>query len=591
MEKIIDVYFNSVASYTAEKKKLNGQEYLVVPVVMMVEGVHSGNRGAMMHTIEELGKVNWNKIPVVMNHPQVNGEFVSAKIPSVLNEVGIGMVENPKVKGSSLVAEAWIVEERLAELSPETLEKINRGEEIEVSVGLFADSEDSYGIYKDEVYSGIIKNIIPDHLAILEGVIGACSIKDGCGIRVNQLFVNLKFSGTETTAWSAPALSDFGVDGQWQDLSQSERSRIAGHYLIGSAGAETFGELKLPVVNPKTGKLNERALRAVIGGRGAAVGGVSAEQKSAARRRAYRLLNSEFDAGLDIPETLSNGMSIGELREALFGDGYSLQIIDNAESLHDRMDAIYKTVSMMGNDIKEYYLVDVFDDNTIVYNVTNRQTGESNFYRDSYGVNSDGTINLKGEPQKVRRNVGYIEVNRGGDNVNTNFKNEKMADEKCAPCIEKRVTALIANKAARWTEDDREYLESLDEAVLDKMIPVELEVNTSISKEEAVEVLKETITKPGDFIKLLPVEMQEQMNYGQQLYADRKNEMVQGILANTQDVWTKEELDGMNFKSLEKLHKSVDKTNYEAFGGSGIRVNTGEEEVLPMIGLKTTKKD
>lgn len=114
----------------------------------------------------------------------------------------------------------------------------------------------------------------------------------------------LKYSGTESTAWTGPALADFKVKGQWGDLSASERAMVASHFLIGSADAETFGDLKLPVVNPGTGKLNERALRAVISGRGAQVGGVSAEQKAAARRRAYRLLNEEFEADLKMPDSL-----------------------------------------------------------------------------------------------------------------------------------------------------------------------------------------------------------------------------------------------------------------------------------------------
>ena len=131
---------------------------------------------------------------------------------------------------------------------------------------------------------------------------GACSLEDGCGLGINKKegdedsvnYVNevsykgavwsnttsndigtyrLSYKGTESTEWSGVTLQDFGVEGRWEDLPREERARIASHFLIGDADAPTFQDLKLPVVNPKTGKLNERALRAVISGRGAMVRG------------------------------------------------------------------------------------------------------------------------------------------------------------------------------------------------------------------------------------------------------------------------------------------------------------------------------
>src|SRR5262245_413939 len=59
---------------------------------------------------------------------------------------------------------------------------MKNGEIMEVSTGLFIDLEEVDGFYNNERFSGIWRNIVPDHLAVLSpGTIGACSVADGCG--------------------------------------------------------------------------------------------------------------------------------------------------------------------------------------------------------------------------------------------------------------------------------------------------------------------------------------------------------------------------------------------------------------------------
>ena len=76
----MNVYLTTQQEYTTREAILNGREYIVVPVTMMVEGVHQGSQGSLLHTAEELGKIpeSWNGIPVTVGHPAVEGKFVSA---------------------------------------------------------------------------------------------------------------------------------------------------------------------------------------------------------------------------------------------------------------------------------------------------------------------------------------------------------------------------------------------------------------------------------------------------------------------------------------------------------------------------------
>lgn len=174
-------------NYEVSRKKYNGEEYLVVPVTMMVEGVHSGSRGALLHTIEELGKFPeaWNGIPVVLDHPQRDGNAVSANDPEILELCGVGNVYSTHINGSRLKAEAWLHPERLAKIAPNLIEQLEKGEMIEVSLGVFTDEELLEGDWNGELYEAIAKNHRPDHLALLPDGEGACSIEDGCGIRAN----------------------------------------------------------------------------------------------------------------------------------------------------------------------------------------------------------------------------------------------------------------------------------------------------------------------------------------------------------------------------------------------------------------------
>jgi hypothetical protein len=190
---------NAAGSYSVYKNKQKldyevnlvvhqEKAHLVIPVVMMVEGVHSGNQGAIYHSIAELGKVpaSWNGIPVVINHPEEEGTAVSANSPEIIDNVTVGRVYNTSVDGNKLKAEVWLDEDKLNTICPEVLANINDTKEVEVSLGMFTDNEETEGEWNGEKYTRIATNHRPDHLAILPDAVGACSCEDGCGLGANS---------------------------------------------------------------------------------------------------------------------------------------------------------------------------------------------------------------------------------------------------------------------------------------------------------------------------------------------------------------------------------------------------------------------
>ncbi len=166
-----------------------GKEHLVIPVVALVEGVMQAVNSPVPEFVsaEVIGQAPqlWNGRAVLVNHPEVDGELVSANRPDVLEEEQIGSIFNSEEEEGKLSLEAWIDLERAAEVggtTAETVDRIASGDTIEVSIGAFVDVKDEEGEFEGAAFEGVWTAISPDHLALLEeGKIGACSVAAGCG--------------------------------------------------------------------------------------------------------------------------------------------------------------------------------------------------------------------------------------------------------------------------------------------------------------------------------------------------------------------------------------------------------------------------
>ena len=170
-------------------EQLFGRDFLVVPTVAIVQGVlwPMNAPHAELALASEFGKVpdGWNGRPIMMNHPQIDGTPVSASTPQILQDYCFGYMFNTRVEDQKLKTEAWLDISRAAELGgeiQETVERVQNGSIVEVSVGIYTDTELVEGQYNGREYGAIWRNVTPDHLALLSvGVKGACSVEDGCG--------------------------------------------------------------------------------------------------------------------------------------------------------------------------------------------------------------------------------------------------------------------------------------------------------------------------------------------------------------------------------------------------------------------------
>lgn len=194
----------STSTSSGDVRTLNGRDYVVVPVVALVEGVRhaGGSPHPELVLAEAFGRhvATWNGRPIVVDHPvDDDGVSVLASSPGILEKCYLGILLNAEASDGKLKTEAWLdlsaIENSSSDKVVEMWERLVDGETVEVSVGAIVYTQQKKGTYEGKKYSGVWDIVIPDHLAFLSGdQIGACSIDDGCGTYRTQSLGSLQLS-------------------------------------------------------------------------------------------------------------------------------------------------------------------------------------------------------------------------------------------------------------------------------------------------------------------------------------------------------------------------------------------------------------
>jgi hypothetical protein len=348
----------------------DGTPHIVMPAVLVRSQVLSDEEYLPFEEIQDSVE-DWRGVPVVVHHPEKNGQFVSAKKIDVREQEKIGFVAEPRAvqddDGGKLVAELWLDEEKVRQ--DETLFKSikqakNRNEKLEVSTGYRCEIKRGMGMDGSTKFYKKQTNIRPDHLALLPDGIGNCSVSDGCGApRLNQRSQPREpdYDGAEASdeqPWGEVSKdlsnyiqgylsntdADMPEDETWdtvEALPQQAKNWIASKTMLGVSNAETTNELiYFPVVNPETNNLNEGALMAVISGRGeqADIDDQTLMQTEAIVRR---LLQEEFGMEPDEEET-QNSKSFAEYIKEFFTANEQKQNVSMIDE--QQMQAVRETV-------------------------------------------------------------------------------------------------------------------------------------------------------------------------------------------------------------------------------------------------------
>jgi hypothetical protein len=180
----------NIALPQVRTEQLDGRSYDVYSVVLLVEGVHSGSAGPYFYPSQVLSEnpAIWNGAPLTVQHPEnFLGDAVSANQPFEF-ERSVGWLFNVRwePRRNRLIGEAWIDREKTERVAPELFAELQANGQVEVSTGLWFENDGTAGTWQGEEFHGSITGIQRDHLALLPGQVGACSLADGCGLGVNE---------------------------------------------------------------------------------------------------------------------------------------------------------------------------------------------------------------------------------------------------------------------------------------------------------------------------------------------------------------------------------------------------------------------
>lgn len=183
----------------SRRETLLGKDYIVANLTLLVPGVLNGSKGPLLYPPGEVSHQYdaWNNMPLVVNHPTVEGVPTSARQPAILEKFGIGYVFNTRYN-DRLQAEGWFDIEATKRVDIRIFNALEAGKKIELSTGLRVEAtpapKDS--TYNGKKYIAIARNYRPDHLAILPDHRGACSTADGCGVNNQVTDTNVHDSNT-----------------------------------------------------------------------------------------------------------------------------------------------------------------------------------------------------------------------------------------------------------------------------------------------------------------------------------------------------------------------------------------------------------
>ena len=182
---------------------------LTAPATLITVGIHCGSGGCLLYTEDALknSASAWNGIPLCLNHPMVNGKYVSINhSEEIRDKHEIGFLSNVRYERRSLRGTINI---------PAQYRHLWPGiqELREVSIGVFTEDTEALARHGGENYKACVIRIKPDHLALLTSEKGACSWEDGCGIRANCMALNPEI----LLPIDVRVQEDFRINASWDD--------------------------------------------------------------------------------------------------------------------------------------------------------------------------------------------------------------------------------------------------------------------------------------------------------------------------------------------------------------------------------------
>jgi hypothetical protein len=541
---------------------LEGKEYIVAPTIMITEGVLNGSEGPLLYQKEEYGKnpLTWNHKPIVLYHPTLNGEGTTACDPRIIETQKVGLMLNTFYDGR-LGTESWLDKEKLSRMDRRVLDDLEAGKSVEVSTGLYHDRENKPGIFNGKHYTGIVRNIQPDHLAILPNEKGACSLEDGAG-----LLRNAAATGTE-------GLSYDDIREQIRGCLKS----LAGYDYV--YVCDVYPKAAVFEKNDKTYKVGYKLSKGKV-----VLDGTPEEVRKVTNyvtANGQQLTRNDDTSGpLTLPEP-----DIGQLSDVMKHQQFQSVLEKKYSGVQQEGDwggwvtDIYANYVIWVKDGKHFRLPYTYDDDKISFTGEPEEVTRVSEYRRKNDTPIDGTSspysansgrgNMAGQQRQPATNVIHQgahqlvhEPNTGGETHNEPGKSDGQARSLAGGARKQQVDTLIAKHG--WKEEDRTFLEGLPDDHFAKINSHSVKGASEPIVPYSYEGIGDRSDAPGrgamnqqqtveQYMKAAPPEVQEMLQNSLEITQAEKSRLVGIITSNKNNVFNPAWLMGRKMGELRGL--------------------------------------
>jgi hypothetical protein len=552
-QRFIGIRAHIGGSYREET--LLGRDYMVVPVVMLVEGTLQGmtSTGPELALAEEFGRfpASWDGRPVVMNHPvDEDGTPVSANSPQALKDYQIGQIFHTNVSGRKLLAEAWIDVKRVQTLNSKSkavYKVLNDGEIVEVSTGYFSQLEETSGEYDGSPYDFIQRNIVPDHFAFLEeGAIGACSIEDGCGApRMNQ---STPFAHFSVNA-APPKVNCSGKpDCQCGGTHQKPTTLSVPELMVEDDNPSGFAAFKQSLLRVLTGAdIREERTADTIQVR---------DEKARKKKKGKKgMLDYAEVMAQAFPDSMLADDARRLVQQALRKDGMSAYVLGLT---------------------KDHAIYEAYDPNDGYYKTYSR----------TYDVAEGGAVTFGDEVQEVNLIMQVLPVANTADATSDGTSPEGTKEHTMPKPNETAPAPGTDPKTHSWKDaSGKEYNVTLNaDGTVAKVEPVEAKAETTAEapKPETPTTQEKKPVTVADYISAAPSEVQDVLNESLRMHNSRRDALVAQLKATNRCKIPDDRLKTMKLGELEELAALADiKPTFEGSAlpntsTDGINANEGD---------------
>ncbi len=499
---------NCIVNVETRRASHEGRDYLIAPVVALVEGVHNG----LLYTDQELSRFveAWNGIPLMVHHPEEDGTPISANYPAVIEQQSVGRFWNVHCEKGKLKGEIWIDVEKANKVNPGILQDIHN--RMEVSTGLWGDEDDLEGVWNGEEYRSTIRNLRPDHLALLPGEVGACSWQDGCGVRANK-------NGGET-------------------MKDNLRTSDANVTIPEEAKAWAQEPLDKTIVDARASGIKDLILNL------ARRVGIKTQDVS------HEELRAELQAVVDTLDGPYGGHFVKKVYE-------NYVVFERRPNAPGQQSALLKQGWKRNNEgrVELTGEAEQVREETEYVRVGERQANDDN---EKTTTEEEATMLTKEQQKQHKEMVDTLIAN---DRTPFTEEDRDYLEGLEAPCLE---------NVQKTVEKYGEVLKASKEE--SAMNAKEESTNSPDKDKTGNEPPKENQETPKsleDYIADAPAEFQEVIENGVNLHKRQKTELVQALTSNKQCQFSKEELEGKKVDELQKLAALAQvKINYSGKGGA-----------------------